>query len=168
MSVGSFSNDDGDGNENVKKAIGLLSKTTSLHVHHAFLYISLPLLHDYDVKMPSFTFYGGRKTSDDKLFFLFLNLSAVPKKSTSGKLAYISYFQRIEVNATKLEKRQFILKVMFSVLSPLSMLVPSFNRCVGYVLNMSKKWQRNLHSLFTMKDLSRSLLTSQVEASSES
>ena len=56
MSVGSFSNDDGDGNENVKKAIGLLSKTTSLHVHHAFLYIFLPLLHDYDVKMLSFNF----------------------------------------------------------------------------------------------------------------
>ena len=36
----------------------------------------------------------------------------------------------------------------------------SFNRCVGFVLNMSKKWQRNLHSLFTMKDLSRFLLTS--------
>ena len=49
---GSFSNDDGDGdgNENVKTAIGLLSKTTGWHVHHAFLYISLPLLHDYDVK----------------------------------------------------------------------------------------------------------------------
>ena len=44
--VGSFSNDDGDGNENVKTAMGLLSKTISLHVHHAFLYISLPLLHD--------------------------------------------------------------------------------------------------------------------------
>ena len=52
MSVGSFSNDDGDGNENVKKAIGLLRKTTSSHVHHAFLYISLPLLHNYDVEMP--------------------------------------------------------------------------------------------------------------------
>ena len=104
MSVGSLSNDDGNGNENVKKAIGLLSKTTSLHVRHAFLYISLPLLHDYDVKMPSFTFYGGRKASDDKLFFLFLNLSAVPKKSAPGKLAYISYFQRIEINATRLEK----------------------------------------------------------------
>ena len=38
--LGSFSNDDGDGNENAKKAIALLSKTTSLHVHHAFLYIS--------------------------------------------------------------------------------------------------------------------------------
>ena len=45
--------------------------------------------------------------------------------------------------------------------------VPSFNRCVGFVLNMSNKRQRNLHSLFTMKDLSRSLLTSEVEASSE-
>ena len=60
MSVGSFSNDDGDGNENVKKAIGLWSKTTSLHAHHTFLYISVPLLHDYDMKMPSFTFYGER------------------------------------------------------------------------------------------------------------
>ena len=36
MSVGSFSNDDGDSNENVKKAIGLLSKTTSFHVHLFF------------------------------------------------------------------------------------------------------------------------------------
>ena len=102
MSVGSFS--DGDGNENVKNAVGLLSKTTSLHMHHAFLYISLLLLHDYNLKMLSFTFYGGRKTSDDKLFFLFLNLSAVPKKSTPRKLAYISYFQLIEINTTKLEK----------------------------------------------------------------
>ena len=33
----SFSNDDGDGKEDVKKAIGLLRKTTTLHVHHAFL-----------------------------------------------------------------------------------------------------------------------------------
>ena len=56
MSLGSFSNDDGDGYENVKTAIGLLNETSSLHVHHAFLYISLPLLHDYDVTMPNFTF----------------------------------------------------------------------------------------------------------------
>ena len=56
------------GNEN---AIGLLSKTTSLHVHHAFLYISLPLLHDYDLKMPSFTFYGGRKQATTNFSFSF-------------------------------------------------------------------------------------------------
>ena len=35
--------------ENVKKAIGLMSKTT-LHVQHAFLLISLSSLHDYDVQ----------------------------------------------------------------------------------------------------------------------
>ena len=44
--------DDGDGNEEVKKAIGLITKTTTLLVHHAFFYISLPSLYDYDVKMP--------------------------------------------------------------------------------------------------------------------
>ena len=44
-------NYDGDGKENVqKKPIGLMSKTTTLHVHHAFLYISLPYLHNNDVK----------------------------------------------------------------------------------------------------------------------
>ena len=30
-------------------------------MHHAFLYISLPSLHDHDVKMPNFTFCGGRR-----------------------------------------------------------------------------------------------------------
>ena len=57
-SLGSFSNYDGDANENGKKAIGLLSQTTTLHVHHAFLYISLLSMHDYNLKMPDFTFYG--------------------------------------------------------------------------------------------------------------
>ena len=33
--------------------------TRMLHVQHTFLYISLPSLHDCDVKMPNFTFYGG-------------------------------------------------------------------------------------------------------------
>ena len=54
--VGSFSNDDGDGNQDVKKAIVLLCKTITLHVHHAFLYISLPSLPDYDVKIPIASF----------------------------------------------------------------------------------------------------------------
>ena len=44
--IGSLSNDDGNGNENGKKAIGLISKKTTLLVQHAFLYISLPFLHD--------------------------------------------------------------------------------------------------------------------------
>ena len=33
-----------------------LEKQQILHVHHAFLYISLPSLHDYDAKMPNFLF----------------------------------------------------------------------------------------------------------------
>ena len=83
--------DDGDGNENVTKAIGLIIKTTILHVHHAFLYISLPSLHDYDVKMPNFTLHRGRKyTSDDEISSLFLNLDMVLRNSTLGRFAYIS------------------------------------------------------------------------------
>ena len=59
--LGSFSNDDGDGNENGKKAKSLISKTTRLHVNHTFLYISLPSLQDYDLKMPNFTLYATCK-----------------------------------------------------------------------------------------------------------
>ena len=33
-----------------------MSKTTTLHVHYAFMYISLPSLHDCDVKIPNFVF----------------------------------------------------------------------------------------------------------------
>ena len=57
--IATLRSDDSDGHGNTTKAIGLISKTTILHVHHAFLYISLPSLHDYDVKMPNFTMYRG-------------------------------------------------------------------------------------------------------------
>ena len=40
------------GDEKVKKVIAWQGKTTTLHVHYAFLFISLPSLHDYHVKMP--------------------------------------------------------------------------------------------------------------------
>ena len=60
-------------------------------MHHAFLYISLPLLHEHNVKMPLFTFYGGRKQAT--------TTSEFPKKSTPGKFAYIRHFQRIGINA---------------------------------------------------------------------
>ena len=35
-----------DGNENINETIGLISKTTTLHLHHAFLGISLPFLYE--------------------------------------------------------------------------------------------------------------------------
>ena len=69
--LGTLRSNDADGNENVKKTIGLISKTTTSHVHHTFLYISFPFLHDYDVKMPNFAFYGGRKQATTKFYFSF-------------------------------------------------------------------------------------------------
>ena len=56
---GTLRSDDGDGYGNATKAKGLISKTTILQVHHAFLCISLPSLHDYDVKILNFTMYKG-------------------------------------------------------------------------------------------------------------
>ena len=41
--LGTLRFNDADSNENVKKTIYLIGKTTTLHVHHAFLYISLPV-----------------------------------------------------------------------------------------------------------------------------
>ena len=40
-------------------------------MRHAFLYISLPFLHDYDVKMPNFVIYGERKQATRKFYFSF-------------------------------------------------------------------------------------------------
>ena len=46
-----------------------MSKTTTSHVQHAFLYISFLFLHVYDVKMPNFAVYGGRKQAMTKFYF---------------------------------------------------------------------------------------------------
>ena len=48
--LGTLQNYNGDGNGNITKGIGLMSKTTTLHVHHALLRISLPSMHNYDIK----------------------------------------------------------------------------------------------------------------------
>ena len=74
-------NDYGDGNENDKKAIGLISKTTTLHVHCAFCKFSFPSLHGYDVKLPTGNFSErisrfkeNVNTWDNDFLFLHLNL----------------------------------------------------------------------------------------------
>ena len=61
------------GDEKVKLAIASQGKTTTLHVHHAFLYISLPSTARLPVKMPNFTFCEGRKQAMTK-FILSMNL----------------------------------------------------------------------------------------------
>ena len=44
---------DGDGDENVKKAIGLMGKTATLQVLHAFCvhFFAVTAVHDYDINM---------------------------------------------------------------------------------------------------------------------
>ena len=66
MIIGTLRSDNGDRKGNATKTIALISKTTILRVHHAFLYISLPSLHDYDVKMPNFTMYRGSTQATTK------------------------------------------------------------------------------------------------------
>ena len=61
---------------NTLKVIGLNWQNNNLHAHHAFMYISLPSLHYYDVKMPNFTFRGGREHKTTTFFF-FLNFDTV-------------------------------------------------------------------------------------------
>ena len=69
-------NDDDDSNENGTKEIGLDKENNNFAREHAFLYISLPPLHDYNVKLPNFTFCRGREQKKNFLF-LFLNFDAV-------------------------------------------------------------------------------------------
>ena len=58
-------------------------KTTTLHVHLAFLYISLPSLHDYDVELPNFTFYGGSELKTTIFFFSVCELRNSPLEFSS-------------------------------------------------------------------------------------
>ena len=64
--LGRLSNDDGDVNENGKKAIGLDQQNNNCARASRF---SLPSLHDYDVKMPSFTSSGAREHTTTTFFF---------------------------------------------------------------------------------------------------
>ena len=80
-------NDDGDGKENSKLILNinkqqLCTCTTlnfaraprsTLHVHHAILYISLPSLHHYDMKLPNFTspLYGVGEHNTKIVAFFF-------------------------------------------------------------------------------------------------
>ena len=97
---GSLSNDDGDGDENGKNVIGLMSKTT-LHVRHALLYISLLSLHDYNVEMANFTFYGERKQATMNFSFSFLTNESSPQEINSREICLHFTFS---VNWNKCDK----------------------------------------------------------------
>ena len=98
---------DGDDNENVKKEISWIGKTTTRHVHHAFLYISLPSLHDCNGKMPNFTIYGERKLVTAKFSFSFYQyLNMVLRNSTQKEFACLWRSKWVGVIAIEIERTQ--------------------------------------------------------------
>ena len=83
--LGSFSNDDGDVSKNVKKAIGLI------------LYISMPSLYGYDVKMPNFTFYGGPEQAKTNFSFSFQKTGVWSlRHHLQGNLSTFDIFRELE------------------------------------------------------------------------
>ena len=81
--------DDGDGEKNIITSIVSISKKKTLHVQHTFLYISLPSLHNNDMKMTNFPFLGGCKKATTKFSSLSEPGYIVLENSTPGWFAYI-------------------------------------------------------------------------------
>ena len=112
--VGSLSNYDGYNNENGKKAIGLDWRNTTLHVHHALLYISLPSQHDYDVKCLISRFLEGVNTT----YFFFSWTSIALQNSTPETIANIWRIERDGINAIKFEAaRMHFLRDVFAAVA---------------------------------------------------
>ena len=65
--------DDGDGKENGKNNVLLLTNNNFARAPHAILYISLPSLHHYDIKLPNFTspLYGVGEHNTKIVAFFF-------------------------------------------------------------------------------------------------
>ena len=63
-----------------QKSNSLKSQKNNSACASCFLYIYVPLLHDHEVKMPSFMFYGGREQVMTKFSFSFQNSSLAFEK----------------------------------------------------------------------------------------
>ena len=70
--------------ENVKTTKGVIRKTTTLHVHLTFLYISLPYLRDYGLKMPNFARFMENVRKQRRNLISLLKLGYVPEEFNSS------------------------------------------------------------------------------------
>ena len=61
-----------------------------------FLVVSLPSLHDYGVKMPIFTFYGGRKQVTTNCSFSFVSWVRYPRNQLQGNSPTLDIFSESE------------------------------------------------------------------------
>ena len=79
--IGSLRNDEGDGNENGKKATGLITKITILYVHQAFSFAVTARLQRENA---SFHVLQRKYASDREISSRFLNLDMVLTNSILG------------------------------------------------------------------------------------
>ena len=107
--VGSLSNYEDDHNDDFKKTIGFHDQTC-ITLFSTFLWRPL---HDYDVKLPNLTFYGGRGHTMTNFPSSFLNLNKILKNSTPGNVACIWHIERVQIDAIKFERTQIHFFVRF-------------------------------------------------------
>lgn len=123
--------DEGEGNENNKKVKQQLCKCVTLS------YISLPSLHDHDVKMPHFTVYGGRKPPRN-----FLHLDMVLRNLNPGEFGYIWQSNRVGILAILKWKKRILLIFKQSFCRPPWILRSIFRQTSAFNNNWSKMKSR--------------------------
>ena len=103
-----------------QKEIGLISKTTTLHLHHTFLYIFFAITTWLWNKNAWFQFYGGHKQAKNVISVLFLNLDMVLRNSTPGEFTYIWQSKWMGIIRWRLKAGKFTFFSNFLALLPSS------------------------------------------------
>ena len=93
---------------------GFMSNNSSPRSRFFSTFLWRPL-HDYDVKPPNATFYGGHKHT-----FSFWSWIKAPKNSTSGGITYIWQIERVQIGAIKFSWVMLSLSLPWSLLRLLS------------------------------------------------
>ena len=89
-------------------------------MHHAFLYISLPSLHDYDVKMPNCKFYFINKRR--RISFSLSKLECGPQEINSREIRlHLPFSANWNKPDKDWKKWEFILKMTLSLSSMLKL-----------------------------------------------
>ena len=92
-------------NENGKTAIGFNSARAT-----RVLYPSLPSLFDYDVKLPNFTFCGGREHKATTFFFFSWTPSSLLEFNSTKKVPAFDDLYEMEKARKSLKQRDFTFK----------------------------------------------------------
>ena len=104
--IGSLSNYDDNHNNNFQKTIGLMIKSTALHVITLFRTFLWHPLHDYNMKPPNLTFYRGHGHTTMNFPSSFWTWIKSFKDSTLGKVTCIWHIERVQIGAIKFERTQ--------------------------------------------------------------